>query len=258
MPSPFPGMDPYIETPRLWTDFLNNLASEIQAQVNRRAQPRYFARLTPYVTYEVIEVEKSEPFGIRPDVGVVQPQPQREQALAMATISRAPVISQVALEVPLELMRVEIHSVELETIVTVIEILSPVNKRRGHEAFSDYQRKRRDLFRTSIHLMEIDLLRGGERPPLEKPVPEAPYYVLLSRANRRPRVEVWPLQLGEHLPVLPVPLFEPDPDVPLDLGAAVAQVYERGAYGAQIDYRQPPPPPHLNDEQSALVASLSK
>jgi len=65
------------------------------------------------------------------------------------------------------------------------------------------------------------------------------YYVVLSRAHRRPTVEVWPLQLTERLPVLPVPLLEPDPDVPLDLGAAVADVYERGAYASQIDYHQP-------------------
>ena len=56
MPSPLPGMDLYIETPELWSDFHNNLASEMQAQLNRLIQPRYFARLTPYMTYEVVEV----------------------------------------------------------------------------------------------------------------------------------------------------------------------------------------------------------
>jgi hypothetical protein len=70
MPSSFPGMDPYIETPELWSDFHNNLASEVQAQLNRLIQPRYFARLTPYVTYEAVEV--GEVRGVRPDVGVWQ------------------------------------------------------------------------------------------------------------------------------------------------------------------------------------------
>ena len=68
MPSPFPGMDPYIESPELWSDFHNDLASEIRAQLNQVIQPNYFARLTLYVTYEAIEVGKT--FGIRPDVGV--------------------------------------------------------------------------------------------------------------------------------------------------------------------------------------------
>ncbi|WP_322797967.1 DUF4058 family protein [Thermoflexus sp.] len=161
------------------------------------------------------------------------------------------------MEVPLRLYSVEIRKADTEQLVTVIEILSPVNKRAGHEAHQEYRRKRRDLLRSSVHRMEIDLLRGGERPPLEDPVPPAPYYVVLSRADRRPTVEVWPILLWDPLPVLPVPLLEPDPDAPLDLGAVVAAVYERGAYGVQIDYRQPPPPPPLSEaEQAWLEAQL--
>jgi Protein of unknown function (DUF4058) len=105
-------------------------------------------------------------------------------------------------------------------------------------------------------LLEIDLLRGGERPPLERPVPSAAYYVVLSRAERRPRVDVWPIQLWDRLPVLPVPLLEPDPDVALDLGAAVASVYERGAYTQQIDYRQSAPPPPLTNAEAEWLAGL--
>src|SRR5437870_13636944 len=69
-------------------------------------------------------------------------------------------------------------------LVTVIEVLSPVNKRPSHEAYLAYQRKRRDILRSEVHLLEIDLLRGGERPPLERPVPPAAYYVVLSRAHQ--------------------------------------------------------------------------
>jgi len=248
-------MDPYIEQPNLWTDFHGNLAPEIQGRLNQRIQPRYIARLTPYVTYEVVEIAQTR--GVRPDVGVWQPQPPRgEVALGVATVTPAPVESLVLLELPLRLYSVEIRTVAEQELVTSIEILSPVNKRPGHEAYRDYRRKRQDLLRSSAHLLEIDLLRGGERPPLERPVPRAPYYAILSRALRRPRVEVWPIQLADELPVLPVPLLEPDPDVPLDLGAAVASVYERGAYGAQIDYRQPPPSPLLTDAETAWLDTL--
>ena len=69
-------------------------------------------------------------------------------------------------------------------------------------------------------------------------------------------MEVWPIQLPDPLPVLPIPLLEPDPDVPLDLGAAVASVYERAAYAAQIDYRQPPPPPPLSPDETEWVNDL--
>ena len=76
---------------------------------------------------------------------------------------------------------------------------------------------------------------------------------MLSRANRRPDVEVWPLQLQAKLPVLPVPLLAPDPDAPLDLGQIVVAVYERGGYDVQIDYAQPVPPPVLPNEETAWV-----
>src|SRR5207244_612978 len=131
-----------------------------------------------------------------------------------------------------------------------IEILPPVNKRPGHEAHEEYLRKRRDLFRSSVHLLEIDLLRGGRRPPLEDPVPTAPYYVFLSRADHRPQVQVWPIPLASGLPGVPIPRLDPDPDGPWDLGTVVASVYERGAYEDQIDYHQPPPPPPLTPEEA--------
>lgn len=255
MRSPFPGMDPYIECPELWSDFHNDLASEIRAQLNQTIQPAYFARLTPYVTYEVIEVGKT--FGIRPDVGIWGLQsspPESRSAAAIAT--PAPVESRVALDIPLRLHRVEIRATSTQELVTVIEILSPVNKRPGHDAYRDYQRKRRDLLRSPVHLLELDLLRGGERPPLEEPVPAAPYYVTLSREGYRPIVTVWPIQLVDPLPVLPVPLLEPDPDASLDLASIVAGVYERGAYASQIDYRQPLPPPALSELESIWLDKL--
>jgi hypothetical protein len=255
MPSPFPGMDPYIETPELWPDFHGNLASEIQGRLNQRIQPRYVARLTPYVTYEVIEIGEAR--GVRPDVAVWHlPAAGAERRASAALITPPPVESRIPLEIPLTLHRVEIRTVADQTLVTVIEILSPVNKRPGHDAFMDYRRKRRDLLRSAAHLLEIDLLRDGERPPLGEPVPpRAPYYVALSRADRRTTLQIWPIQLPDPLPVPPVPLLEPDPDVALELGACVAAVYERGAYASQIDYRRPPPPP-LSTEEEIWIEDL--
>jgi hypothetical protein len=253
--SPFPGMDPYIEAPEIWSDFHSNLASEIQAQLNPIIQPKYVARLTPYVTYDIVEVAQTR--GIRPDVAVWQSQRQiRESSPAYVAIPPAPAASLVTLELPLRLLSVEIHQTDTLELVTAIEILSPVNKRPGHDAHRDYLRKRQELLRSSAHLLEIDLLRGGSRPPLQKPVPEAPYYVTLSRADRRPHVAVWPIQLTDKLPLLPIPLLEPDPDAPLDLAKAVAAVYERGGYTSLIDYSQAPPPPPLSDEETVWLAEL--
>jgi hypothetical protein len=144
------------------------------------------------------------------------------------------------MELPLRLFSVEVLETGTLQLVTAIEILSPVNKQPGHEAHGDYLRKRRELLRSAAHLIEIDLLRAGRRPPLDRPVPLAPYYVVLSRVNRRPLADVWPIQLCEKLPTVPVTLLEPDPVAPLDLGAIVAAVYERGGYGDLVDYSAPP------------------
>jgi hypothetical protein len=243
MPSPFPGMDPYIEDPEIWSDFHGDLAAEIRAELNRKIQPRYVARLTPRVTYEEVEVAQTRV--ARPDVGVWKPRsPETLGSRTAQAVAPSPVESAVPMELPLHLYSVMIHETGTMQLVTSIEILSPVNKRPGHEAHAGYLRKRRELLRSDVHLIEIDLLRGGERPPLEKPVPRASYYITLSRKERRPVAEVWPIQLADELPALPVPLLEPDPDAALDLGSIVRAVYERGAYARQIDYsRQPPPPP---------------
>ncbi len=195
---------------------------------------------------------------LHPDVAVwTSPAPPTQTGSATATIAPAPVQSAVPLETPVELYRVEIRTTAEETLVTVIEIMSPSNKGTGHVDSRKYRRKRQALLRSSVHWLEIDLLRGGERPPLARPVPPAPsYYIVLSRAGRRPAMDVWPIQLADPLPVLPVPLLQPDPDAPLDLGAAVASVYERGPYARSINYRDPPPPPPLSEEEAAWVERL--
>lgn len=257
MLSPFPGMDPYIEAPRIWSDFHGDLAGEIRALLNRQIRPNYFAALTPYATYETIEVNQKKSYGMYPDVGIWQRSTRGVGGVAVADVLEStPVESTVSLELPLELFSVEIRTVDDDVLITSIEILSPVNKQRGHDAHLDYLRKRRELLRSAAHLVEIDLLRGGVRPPLEQPVPLAPYYIMLSRATHRPHVAVWPIALNAHLPVLPIPLLEPDPDVMLDLGVVVASVYERGGYDARIDYRTPVPPPALAEEETAWVEQV--
>ncbi|MBV7337878.1 DUF4058 family protein [Chloroflexi bacterium TSY] len=192
MPSPFPGMDPYIEAPNVWGDFHNSLADMIRAELNRTIQPRYVARLIPYVSYE--EVAVTRPTSIRSDVGIGQPQPPVKQmagaAIATDKITEgangtsvgtapAPIKNSVLVEVPLRQMSIEILASDSMELVTAIEILSPVNKRPSHRAYNDYLQKRSDILRSTAHLIEIDFLRGGERPPLGEPIAVVPYYVTL-------------------------------------------------------------------------------
>ncbi|MBI4602736.1 MAG: DUF4058 family protein [Planctomycetes bacterium] len=240
MPSPFPGMDPYLEAPEIWEDFHSSLAGKIRAQLAPRVRPRYYAALTPRVTYEEVTVERAR--SVKPDVSVLKVS-DRPLSRGAAALAPAPIKGLVTLELPYTEHSVEIRESGTGTLVTAIEILSPVNKRPGHEAFDAYRKKRRDLLRSAAHLLEIDLLRAGKRPPLETPLPDAPYFVVLSREERRPEVEIWPIRVQDPIPPVPVPLIAPDPDAPLDLGAAIQAAYTEAEYDLRVDYEGDPPGP---------------
>jgi hypothetical protein len=102
-------------------------------------------------------------------------------------------------------------------------------------------------------LIEIDLLRGGRRPQLLTPLPAAPYFIFLSRAERRLRLDIWPLTLRDPIVPVPVPLRQADPDVALDLGRALQQIYANARYERRIDYRAAPPPPSLTAEDATWL-----
>ncbi|MFN8486856.1 MAG: DUF4058 family protein [Caldilineaceae bacterium] len=255
MQSPFPGMDPYIETSRDWPDFHNDLAAEIRTRLNGILQANYYASAVTYTAYDVIEIAQRGSHSIAPDVSVWRTSPSVYTSEAVAVVDPPAAQSQIPLEVEVRLANVEVRQTGTNRLVTAIEVLSPVNKRSGPQR-EKYLRKRQELFRSEVHVMEIDLLRGGKRSPLETPLPPATYYVTLGRAKNRPRVDIWPIQLADRLPRLPVPLLFPDPDVVLELGAVVRDVYERGAYARRIDYTQPVPPPELTPEQQAWVTEL--
>ncbi len=224
------------------------MATEIQAQLAPLIRPRYYADQEPRFVYDtgLDIVTKHQAL---PDVSVVEH--PRPTPLAHSAVAIAPAPLQVLITTDLleKLISVVIRTVEDDTLVTAIEILSFTNKRPGHAAYLTYRRKRQALLESTAHLLEIDLLRAGERLPLAEPLPEAPYFIILSRAERRPIAEVWPLPLQEPLPILPVPLLPPDPDVPLDLGRALATIYDRSRYDLRIDYTQHPPAPGLSAEE---------
>jgi hypothetical protein len=155
------------------------------------------------------------------------------------------------------LLSVEIRDVAQRRLVTIIEILSPVNKRG--EGMRDYAERCMELLRTRTHLLELDLLRQGTRIHLLGEPPPAPYYVYLSRWQRRPFTQtctelsrsIWPISLREPLPIVPVPLLPPDPDIPLNLQAAVKACFDLVSYEHLLDYSGSPPPPDLDDDDAA-------
>lgn len=93
---------------------------------------------------------------------------------------------------------------------------------------------------STAHLIEIDLLRAGNRVPMRQSLPDAPYFVFLGRASERPLTDVWSLPLKEQLPVVPVPLQDTDPDVALDLQGTFQNTCDDLGYDLSVNYTQPP------------------
>ena len=213
MPSPFPGMNPYLEQEIIWHDFHERFLPALAALLVARIRPKYFVLIDENVYLHDLPPEPAR-LGGRPDLSVSR---------GTASVSRS--VSAGVLEAPARVV-LPVQDVESESfltirdrrnreIVTVIEILSPTNKRGDHRG--QYLAKRASLLKSPVHLVEIDLLRGGTPlPPEERP--DCTYSVLVSRAEERPDADFWPFRLRDPLPVIPVPLRFEDADASLDLG----------------------------------------
>ncbi len=251
MPSPFPGMDPYLEG-YLWPDFHAALAHKIRQLLAPQIQPKYVARLA----ISVIEDETFEAeIGVMyPDVEIVQAQPAPQPAGGVMVAEPTTTTAPLTIPIPqVRLVSVEIRDVAENQLVTSIEIISPVNKREPN--LSRYRRKRERIRSAGVHLLEIDLVRRGTRIWEYARIPQVPYVVVLTRAGSS-TMEVWPMKLSDPLPRLPVPLRPPDKDVVLDLSAALNAVYDEAFYHLSIDYQQEPPPPPLSAEEQKWMRQL--
>ncbi len=256
MPSPFPGMDPYLEDKSIWPGFHHRLADEIADRLNALIGPKYYADVDVHTVFEEISI--AVPRVTYPDVGVFEKGPAEPHQASPSAVQVSPApVQRVVTVGQTKLRAVRVYLTETDELVTSIEILSPYNKRPG-DGLESYRRKRAQLLLSAVHLVEIDLLRGGERPgrEVQEPPLEAEYILLVNRArpDKPERIsEIWPVALNEPLPPLPVPLLPPDPDAVLDLNAAVRAIYARAGYEWRIDYGRPVPPPDLRPEMARWV-----
>jgi hypothetical protein len=245
-------MDPYLEGD-MWQEFHERLANQISMQLLPKLTPKYVALLSkryvisrPSLSITDTALEKV----IYPDVGLIRSRISEVATAPYAAVATPDaVVETMGEEVPVTW--VEIRDVAERRLVTVIEILSPVNK--TGDGYKDYCQRREMLAQTQTHMLELDLLRRGQRLPSSKPLPPAPYYAYLSRGPNRPQTAVYMLPLRERLKVLPVPLLPPDPDVTLDLQAAVDDCFALVGYERLLDYHLPPPEPAFNAEDQAWI-----
>jgi hypothetical protein len=237
MNMPFPGMDPYLEHPSLWPGIHNRLIVAVANQLQPRLMPRYLASIEERVYVESTHLD------VIPDVQIRQLHPTPGPAPSPSPAADTPVVVAV--------QGTEVHEAYLQIldryddlrVVTVVEVISPTNKsnRNGRRS---YRAKQRETLAAQQHLVEIDLLRRGRHVlavPLERTRESGAYSYLVS-VNRWParnEYELYPRQLRDRLPRIRVPLVAPDPDVTLDIQAALEQVYMDGAFFLRLRNQEP-------------------
>lgn len=258
MPSPFPGMDPYLESPAHWSDFHPRFILEIAGAINDRLPDHYIARIGEHVM--VVNPVLEPPGGSRfvPDVTVVRGAPADPAFGAnVAAVIAPPAATLLNIESldPYTEAYVQVLRLPEQEVITVLELLSPTNK--YGEGRGEYMRKRREFRQQGVNVVEIDLLRAGVRLEFFQPLPAGHYYAFVSRGSRPTVTDAYPWTVQAPLPVIPVPLRAPDADVAVCLAEPFTAAYDSGRYWKLIDYTRPPPPPAFGPRDAEWVAQTA-
>jgi Protein of unknown function (DUF4058) len=240
MPYLFPGMNPYLEQPAIWSSVHSRLIVALADAVAPQILPNHYIEVETRIYSEDTELLT----GI-PDAAVALQ--NRLQTVQM------PISSEVK----------ERYLEVRNSVVTVIELLSPVNKRPGKGRFSCgdamqsvYKDKRQHILESNTHLVEIDLLRAFTPMPLRQDNIPWDYRILVSRSEQRPQADLYGFTLREAIPCFPLPLKDSEENIEVDLQNILQGLYDRAGYEYRIDYQQPVPPPALSPENQAWIAQL--
>jgi hypothetical protein len=253
MRSPFPGMDPYLEDPGGWGGVHDALIALIREHLNRDLGPGYIADGDT----RVYIVSPDEQRWIFPDVHIIEtpaPLALPTGRGAIATPVRVSLAEPATLRQPYILIRDRAN----RQVVTIIELLSPINKIPTPmsgvvpAARVEFLQKRRETMASTTYWLEIDLVRAGERPPEVRGATD--YYALLKRAGAH-EAEVWPMSVRDPLPTIAVAVSSGQPDVPLDLQTIIEALFERYRYAELLDYPRPAPAPAFSLDDAAWVAA---
>jgi len=238
-------MNPYFEQSAHWLDFHTELLSAIRRLLAPSIAPAYIVQLEEHIYIHDLPDSHRQRLG-RADLSVAASGVEMHSPASLA-IADAPSRVQLPAQEIEEVPYLEVRDRLGRELITVIELLSPSNKRLGSDR-EVYLGKRRELLRSPAHLVEIDLLRGWvPMPHAERP--ECDYSILVSRAEKRPEADFWPVRLRERLPEIPIPLRAPDPDGRVDLQTALHRAYDGPGYEHFI-YGGNPEPPLSNEDQT--------
>lgn len=240
MPSPFPGMNPYLEHPSLWAGIHHRLITAIANDLGPKLRPKYIVAIEERV-YEV-NGDMTLLVGV-PDVSVQSSRTgSREQPSNLAVALKTQP-TEVLLPLPETLTEayLEIHAVETEEVVTIIEVLYPKNKQVGIGRLQ-YETKRLKILGSATHFVEIDLLRQGNSMEMVGDFEKSHYRIVVSHSETRPKAQLYSFNLPDKIPEFPVPLKASEPEPTIDLKSLLDEIYDRGSYDLRIDYSRPPIP----------------
>ncbi|MCI0358166.1 MAG: DUF4058 family protein [Planctomycetaceae bacterium] len=234
MPSIFPGIDPFIEDQE-WEDFHSTFNTVLRETLAPGLEPRYVVRVERrvYVEHGLGDEEQ-----VRwADVSVLWSGSDAPVAVAPTAAGTALQPVECLLPAPQERREtyLVIRDVPAMEIVTVIETLSPANKRASSDGRGQYLAKRDEILQSRTNLVELDLLRGGKRLPVVG-MPPGDYYAIVSRGYRRPKADVFAWTLRQALPVIPVPLKKGEAEPLVDLQQVFTTVFDRARYQLSLNY----------------------
>ena len=276
MPSPFPGMNPFLEKPSDWRDFHGDFIIRLRAQLADQIRPAFIAKTEDHVyLHELSAEERAEARRVLAGIGDVVVKrrgggaPPDEPPFASAGGAVAAAVAEPTTRRQLDTVTVVenrepyLRIVDRETreVVTVIELLSPTNKRPGSDRDA-FLAKRDRVLASRAGYVEIDLLRGGPPMPMNEEPPGGTYRVVVSRGGNgpaafwpsRPPADVWLWELRDPLPNVPVPLKSPHPDAVLDLRAALDRTYDEAGFEDYLHLAPPDPP--LEGSDAAWAAEV--
>jgi hypothetical protein len=259
-------MDPFLETPVWFGGFDNKFITHLEEALQPILLPPYYANSAERVWLEV-----SQRY-IEPDVEAIRSRPGVPRGVPGSeaggvAVAEPPASVAVVVKVTSEERRepyLEIYAREGDErrLVTLIEVLSPANKTSGADGMEQSLRKRREVLSSRAHLVEIDLLRGGQHVtavPRDLAIAHCgafDYHVCVHRFDEVDRYWVYPVLLHQPLPRVGIPLLPGDPDVTVDLQQVFQRSYDAGPYGREIDYASDPIVPRLSEAQTERVKPI--
>ncbi len=253
MPSPFPGMNPYLEHTEFWSEVHHRLITAIAIAIAPSLRPKYRVAIEKR-TY-MSEIEDSVLVGI-PDVAVYSKRSQSTNQPG-STVALAAQTEAISVTVPLpEEVRESYLAIKeggTGTVITVIELISPKNK-RSKEGRKAYESKRQQVLGSPTHLVEIDLLRSGQPMRILEKI-QSDYRILISRGEIRPRAYMYAFSLRDAIPSFTLPLRSGDVEPLVELQNILNEVYDQAYFDMAIDYNQEPVP-KLKSEDAIWAAEL--